>query len=139
MAIRHSTIIAAVLFFLAVFLTVNFCFAADPSLKDAFKVPLETAAVGGAGYSSSLTTDKFISLIITTALSFIGVIFLILAIYGGYVWMTARGNEELVKKAQDTIIAAVIGLAIVLAAYAISWYVINALGEASLQPTVTPL
>ncbi len=56
-------------------------------------------------------------------LSFIGVIFLILMIYGGFVWMTARGNTQAVDTAKDLIYSAVIGLIIVLAAYAITTFV----------------
>jgi len=52
---------------------------------------------------------------------FDGQIFILyLMIYAGFLWMTARGAEEQVKKSQDIIIAAVIGLVITLSAYAIS-------------------
>jgi len=58
-----------------------------------------------------------------------------LAIYAGYNWMTAQGEEEKVTKAKDTLTAAIIGLVIVIAAYAISYYVISALGGAALKQT----
>ncbi|MEA3398203.1 MAG: hypothetical protein U9R06_00465, partial [Patescibacteria group bacterium] len=58
--------------------------------------------------------------IVGTLLSFVGVIFLILMIYGGYLWMLARENEEQAKKARNIITNALIGLIIVLAAYAIT-------------------
>lgn len=61
--------------------------------------------------------------IIGTALSMISVIFFILMVYGGFLWMTAHGDEGQVKKAQDTIIAAVIGIIVILASYAITKYV----------------
>jgi amino acid transporter len=67
--------------------------------------------------------------IIGAALSFIGVIFLILMIYAGFKWMTAGGNEEETKKAKELIIAAVIGLIIVLSAYAITAYIGGKLGQ----------
>ena len=66
---------------------------------------------------------KAIGKILGMALSFLGVVFLILMIYGGLTWMTARGNEADVTKAKDLLTAAVIGLVIVLAAYAITSYV----------------
>ena len=65
--------------------------------------------------------------IIGAALAFIGVLFLGLMIYGGFTWMNARGNDTDTKKARDIIEAAVIGLIIVLAAYAITAYVGEAL------------
>jgi len=61
--------------------------------------------------------------IIGTALSMISVIFFILMVYGGFLWMTAHGDEGQVKKAQDTIIGAVIGIIVILASYAITNYV----------------
>jgi TRAP-type C4-dicarboxylate transport system permease small subunit len=56
-----------------------------------------------------------------------GVIFLILIVFAGYRWMTAGGNEEGVTKAKETLQRAVIGLAIVLFAYAMSIFIINSL------------
>ncbi len=109
------------------------------NLKDAFQVnndntndPLDKVAQE-AGYDVSDATGKIdvlISTVINTALSLLGVIFLALMIYGGYLWMTARGNEQQAQKARDLIIAALIGVAIVVAAYAITWFVMS---EVSLQ------
>ncbi len=66
-----------------------------------------------------------IGLIIGLVLSFVGVIFLLLMIYAGLTWMTAQGNQEQVNKAKDLMINAVVGLIIVLAAYAITAFVGN--------------
>jgi hypothetical protein len=70
---------------------------------------------------------------INTALSLLGVVFLVLTVYGGITWMTAEGDETKVEKAKKTITQAVIGLVIVLAAYAISLFVINALSGSTLK------
>lgn len=67
--------------------------------------------------------------IIGTALSMVGVLFFGLMIYGGITWMTDRGNEEKSKKALDTIKAAIIGLIIVLASYAITSFVFQNVGK----------
>ena len=45
-----------------------------------------------------------------------GVFFMILVIYAGYLWMTARGREEQVEKAKGLIINAAIALGIIIAA-----------------------
>lgn len=139
MEFSKSKLVIFVLFLLAFLLAANFCYAAN-SLKNAFGTVLEKTAGGsGAGYNTAVTgPEGIISLLITTALSFIGVIFLVLAIYGGYIWMIARGNEQEVEKAKNIIQGAVIGLVIVLAAYAISWYVINVLGDKTLQSKTVP-
>jgi len=55
-------------------------------------------------------------------LAFLGAIFLILMIYGGVLWMTAAGNDQQIGKARTLIVAAIIGLLIVLSAYAITSY-----------------
>jgi len=64
-----------------------------------------------------------IGTVVGAGLAFIGVLFFILIIYGGLLWMTARGNETQVEKAKNLIQSAVIGLVIVLAAYAITAYI----------------
>lgn len=134
MVISNKQIMILILFSLSFLLSANFCYAGAPlNLKNAFGEPLKTVAEKGAGYNTSLTADSFISQVITIALSFIGVLFLLLAIYGGYIWMLARGNEQEVEKAKQIIQNAIIGLVVVLAAYAISWYVINALGATTLK------
>ena len=61
--------------------------------------------------------------IVGAGLAFIGVLFLILMIYGGFLWMTAAGNSEQVGKAISIMMQAGIGLAIVAAAYLITKFV----------------
>lgn len=63
--------------------------------------------------------------IITVALQLVGVAFFFLMVYGGFLWMTDRGNEQQVDQARNTIIAAVIGLVVVLGAYAATNFVVN--------------
>jgi len=57
--------------------------------------------------------------VIGAVLAFVGVLFLILVIYGGILWMTAAGNEQTITKARTLILNSVVGLVIVLAAYAL--------------------
>jgi len=61
--------------------------------------------------------------IIGIVLSFVGVLFLILMIYAGILWMTAQGNEQQVAKAKGLLINGTIGLIIVFAAYAITSFI----------------
>ncbi len=70
--------------------------------------------------------------LISKIIGFVGILFLILMIWGGLLWMTAAGNDEKTKKATLVITAAVIGLVIVLSAYAITRFV----GQ-SLLPSAT--
>ncbi|MFA6027409.1 MAG: hypothetical protein WC752_00580 [Patescibacteria group bacterium] len=65
--------------------------------------------------------------IINWVLGILGLVALVLIIYGGARWMLSGGNEEQIKSAKDTIIGAIIGMAIILASYGISSYVFNTL------------
>lgn len=75
---------------------------------------------------NALTNNSDIKVIAGKAiggvLAFVGVIFFVLMIYGGFLWMTASGNDTQTAKAKELIVAAVIGLIIVLSAYAITSY-----------------
>src|SRR5680860_737814 len=69
--------------------------------------------------------------IINVALGFLGVIAVAIILMGGFKWMTAGGNEEKVSEAKKLLGAGVIGLAIVLAAWAVSTFIIDAIYDAT--------
>lgn len=131
-----NKILSSILIVCALFFCWSFVFAAD--LSDAFNSQdnFLNKAADSAGYDteSGFSLESIIGVVIQTALSFLGVVFLLLIIYGGYLWMTARGNETQVEKAKNLLTAAVVGLIIVLAAYTISYFVIQMLGEQTLKP-----
>lgn len=112
------------------------------NLGDAFGDKLNTVAGrDGAGYQTNANPETLIGQVIRVIVSFVGVIFLVLMIYGGYMWMTARGNDQQVEKAKNLITAAIIGLIIVLAAYAITYILIDKIGsgvldESALEPNL---
>lgn len=62
---------------------------------------------------------------IKIALSITGLVFFVLMIYAGMTWMLARGEEEKITTAKNTIIMAVIGLFIVIAGYVITDFIIT--------------
>lgn len=74
----------------------------------------------GAGIETTRDVREVVALIIKAALGIIGTLFLGYAIFGGYMIMTAAGNDEKVGKGKKTLITAVIGVAVVLCAYAIT-------------------
>jgi len=75
--------------------------------------------------------------IIKVALSLVGTVMVVLIMYGGYLYMTAGGNEDQVAKAKSILKNAVIGLAIILSAYSITLFVMKMLGYES-QPMMGP-
>jgi uncharacterized protein YggT (Ycf19 family) len=129
MKVSKIKIFVVSLFFIIFFSSVNYCYALN--LKDAFNKtgPLDAAANKGAGFDTDVDFNMIVGGIITSVLSLMGVIFLVLMIYAGFNWMTARGEEEKVTKAKDTLTRAIIGLIIVLAAYAISYFVVSSLSS----------
>ncbi|EKD33235.1 MAG: hypothetical protein ACD_76C00066G0002 [uncultured bacterium] len=68
-----------------------------------------------------------IGTIIKAFLGISGSIALIMFVWGGFLWMTSQGNNEKVKKGQQTLVWAVGGLLIIFSAYTIVNAVINAL------------
>ncbi|MBI4449588.1 hypothetical protein HY634_00855 [Candidatus Uhrbacteria bacterium] len=84
------------------------------------------AAARGAGVEQREGDPRVIIVrMINVTLSVIGILLIGFLVYAGYLWMTAAGNEDQVEKAKTTIRNAVIGIAIVFAAYAISRFVIT--------------
>jgi len=79
------------------------------------------------------TTDIRITIarIIRTAMSLLGIIAVLIILYGGFKWMTAAGSDEAVGDAKKIITAGIIGLVIILTAYAIASFVINSLVTAT--------
>lgn len=94
----------------------------------AFAAPALTSRLEGAGssagFSQGTTIFTVISTIINVALGLLGMIFLVLTIYAGFMWMTAGGDEGKVETAKHTLTRAVIGLVIVLSSYAIANFVV---------------
>jgi hypothetical protein len=86
-----------------------------------------------AGKAAQVNTSQDLPTVIGTAikaaLGLVGMIFLGLMIYAGALWMIARGDETKVDKAKNTIIAAIIGLIIVVGAYAITSFVVRAFNQ----------
>lgn len=57
--------------------------------------------------------------------SVVGIAFLILMVYGGFTWMTARGEEEKIGTAKKNIFTAIIGMTIMISAYAITQLILS--------------
>ncbi len=105
-----------------------------------FAVPLSTppldslnkSAEGFKGFFGFNNLDEqtlpaIIGVSIQIILSVLGLVFLILVVYGGILWMVAEGDTTKVGKARGLIFHAVLGLIIVLSAYAITAFVLSRL------------
>jgi len=123
------------LFFLSFVVFTNYTSAQllSPDVDSSLVNQTEAMAIG-SGFDESTSADSVpntIALVIKAFLSLLGIILIILIIWAGYNWMTAGGNEEKISKATNTITRAMIGLTIALSAYAITYFVFNALDKAT--------
>lgn len=82
----------------------------------------------GAPLMSTIT--KIVSLALVAAIF----IFFAFTVYAGIRWMTARGNDEFVKKAKDTLEASIFGLIVVVSAYAITTYIFTTFNTSNTPP-----
>jgi putative copper export protein len=98
----------------------------DPFVKAKSQTQvIANGAFGGTAPAQDLTT--IVGKIINVALGFMGIFLLVYVMYAGFLWMTADGKEAAVGEAQTRIKNAVIGLIIILSAFAISNFVITQL------------
>ncbi|MDD5340928.1 MAG: pilin [Patescibacteria group bacterium] len=121
-----------VIFSLAVFCFLIFsqsCLAY--SFKDVTGFFQQTAGETGLKQSDPAA---IVAGIINVALGIVGVAFVVLFIYGGVLWMTSGGEEKKISQAKKILEYAVIGLVIVVGAYAITFFVTSAI-EQSTGPT----
>lgn len=89
-----------------------------------------TAALTDVGTTAGFANTDLLTIIgtiISVVLGVLGVVFLILIIYAGVLWMTAGGSEDKIKRAKSTLINGTIGIIIVLGAYGIATFILNAL------------
>jgi len=108
--------------------------ACDPSTGNSLDC-LSATGLGGAGGTGAAAAGQalpiLIGRIIRTLLGLLGIIFVVLMVYAGFLWMTARGESDQVDKAKDIIRQAIIGLIIIMLAYAITGFVVNAIVTAT--------
>lgn len=81
---------------------------------------------GNAGIGDR-TLPEVIGQIVKVALSILGLVALVIFIIAGFQWMTSGGNKEKIQGAQKLMGAAILGLVIVIIAYAATYFIIGAL------------
>lgn len=77
--------------------------------------------------TTATTLPVLIGNVIAVLLSILGIIFVVLIVYSGFLYLTDMGEGKKVQKAKDILSRSIIGLVIIVAAYAISSFVIDAL------------
>ena len=78
-----------------------------------------------AGYSTAVTVPTIVGQLISILLGLLGIVFLILVVYAGFLYLTAQGEDAKVKKAKAILTKAAIGIILVMSSYAITNVVID--------------
>ncbi|MBT6253679.1 hypothetical protein HOI83_00380 [Candidatus Uhrbacteria bacterium] len=110
---------------------------ASPASAVGFEAGSPSGALSQAASQTTLGASSedqiFITIgqLVNIALGLLGIIFFVLLVYAGFLWMTAAGDPDKVTKAKTMITQAVIGIVIILSAFAISTFVINQLIDAT--------
>ena len=90
-------------------------------------------AVGGSNSSDTLKVDEIVLAVVNWLLFAVGVISVIMLIVGGIKYATSAGDSNKVTSAKNTIMYAIIGLAVAVLAFAIVGFVTNTLNGGTVQ------
>lgn len=94
------------------------------------------AAYGGS-QAVKVVGDPFLAgifALLNALLTFTGIIFFLLLIYAGYLWLNAHGREEQVEKAKKITREVVIGLIIIVLARILTEFILIQIGNATNIP-----
>ncbi len=84
-----------------------------------------------ASGKASTTPGQVIGQVIKVILGFVGTIVFIIFLYGGFMWLTARGNDDQVKTAKSYLTNGVIGTVIVILAYSLTYFLTDIVFKAT--------
>jgi hypothetical protein len=93
-------------------------------------VGLSDSNVSSLGLSNTSPVTTATNLI-NLAMTFLGLIAVVIVLIGGFKWMTAGGNEEKTKGARDLIAAGIVGIVIILSAWGIATFVLQKAANAT--------
>lgn len=124
-----------VICFLLVFSVALPCFSLAQNPADSMKTSADK--IYGKENVKKLSTDPVVIIgqLIREILTFVGIIFFLLVIYGGSLWMFSLGNEDRVKDGKGIIINAAIGLGLIFLSYSITYYLTQMIIDKTLVDT----
>lgn len=106
--------------------------AEEEQMNDAKGTPASNALgkmggfAGQIGYSKTpRSLPEIIGSIIKGLLGLAGTLLVVLIIYAGWLWMSSRGEEDKIEQSKNILKSAIIGLAIIILAFAITSFVLN--------------
>ncbi|MFA6604047.1 MAG: hypothetical protein WCT10_04400 [Patescibacteria group bacterium] len=107
-------------------------------LTDIVDSGTRTGTAAGLASQTGATEDLrvVIAKIIRNVMGILGFLVVCLILYAGYLWMTAQGDSDQIGKAKKIILNATIGLAIIMSAYAVAFFVVSAIGNTENQDVI---
>jgi len=119
LSIIVASVVALMIGMVPVYAEEDICEKLDPS------IPNYSVMCEGGDEGTLLETVKNV---LNTVYLWIGIIAVVVIIIGGYKYTMSQGDAAKVKSAKDTIMYAVIGLIVALAAFAITNFILGAMG-----------
>jgi hypothetical protein len=92
---------------------------------------LQQTGLGGSPAEAGNRLPVILGNIVRGFMGLLSLVFLVLTLYGGWLWLSARGDATKVEHAKDTLTRAIIGLVIILSAFAIASFVVARIVEAT--------
>ncbi len=89
-----------------------------------------TNGFGVNQYSDVHQPGQIVNNIINILFGLLGIVAVVLIMYGGFLWLTAAGEEDKAQQGTKLIFQAFIGLAIILAAYMLAYFILAQLTAA---------
>lgn len=94
------------------------------TVKDNLLDAAKKMGLTASGKDNRSILDLF-GVYLALTLGFVGIIFIVQVVHGGYLWMTAGGNEEQVTKARQKIANGAMGAAVIFFAYILTSFLLS--------------
>ncbi|MFH1456906.1 MAG: pilin [Patescibacteria group bacterium] len=107
-----------------IFLIFIFFFICIPAIVLAETCDSLTGVCNPTGGSENVTSIEYlIGKVGKPIMGLLGIISLLIFLYAGFIWMTARGNIEKIKTSRQIMLWAILGLVVIFSSYTILSYI----------------
>lgn len=106
--------------------------SASPQTTKKINSALDAAGQTGFGQSGKqIGLGGLVGNYVTVFLGFVGTIAFVVFLYGGFLWMTARGNDDQVAQAKQYLFNGTIGVVVIVLAYSAAYFITSQLYQAA--------